>query len=315
MKSIKIQILSLMVLTAIWGCEEQLNLAPLSAIGENGFYQNADEVEGGVVAIYDGLQAVPQREFALTEMRSDNTRTRSSEGDWAEFQNLAVQPTNQVVQSYWADNYNVIFRANRVIENLEVVEATNLRTQFEAEARFTRALAHFNLMRAYGDIPILNQTIIQTDTEFFDRDSKDAVLNFIVEDLRFASAALPAVGDIADGRATSGAANALLAKALLWQQNYSEAEGILEDIIASGEYALEDDYNNIFYQEMGPEIIFAIPYLDDDGLESQDFSFEMTVGGRVSGLNYLTDEFLAAMDPEDTERNPVLSNPLIAEEV
>jgi hypothetical protein len=65
---------------------------------------------------------------------------------------------------------------------------------------------------------------------------------------------------------------------------------------------------------MNSEIIFAIPYLDDDTNESQDFSFEMTAGGVASGLNYLTDDFLAALDPADTERNAVLSNPLVPQE-
>ncbi|MEL6135408.1 MAG: RagB/SusD family nutrient uptake outer membrane protein, partial [Bacteroidota bacterium] len=105
------------------GCmEDRLNLSPLSAIGENGFYTNADEVEGAVIAIYDGLQAVPLREFALTEMRSDNTQTKTSEGDWAQFESYEVQPTNLAIGDYWSANYNVIFRANRVLENLEVVE-------------------------------------------------------------------------------------------------------------------------------------------------------------------------------------------------
>ncbi|MEL7065107.1 MAG: RagB/SusD family nutrient uptake outer membrane protein, partial [Bacteroidota bacterium] len=191
------------------GCaEDPLNLSPLSAIGENGFYTNADEVEGAVIAIYDGLQEVPLREFALTEMRSDNTKTKTSEGDWAQFESYEVQPTNLAIGTYWSANYNVIFRANRVLENLEVVESAALRDQFEGEAKFARALAHFNLTNAFGGVPIVDQVIIQTDTDYFAQDAAADVLNFIASDLTDASGKLPDRASMDEGRATSGAATA-----------------------------------------------------------------------------------------------------------
>ncbi|MEL6632965.1 MAG: RagB/SusD family nutrient uptake outer membrane protein [Bacteroidota bacterium] len=292
------------------GCaEDPLNLSPLSAIGENGFYTNADEVEGAVIAIYDGLQEVPLREFALTEMRSDNTKTKTSEGDWAQFESYEVQPTNLAIGTYWSANYNVIFRANRVLENLEVVESAALRDQFEGEAKFARALAHFNLTNAFGGVPIVDQVIIQTDTDYFAQDAAADVLNFIASDLTDASGKLPDRASMDEGRATSGAATALLAKVLLTQGKYSEAEGLLSGLLNDANYALMDTYSDVFYSEGNSEIIFAILYVDDDANESQDFSFEMTAGGAVSGLNYLTDDFKAAMDTADAERAAVFMNP------
>lgn len=285
-------------LLLLTGCEDKLDLVPLSAIGDNAYYSNTAEVESGVIAIYDGLQQVPLREFALTEMRSDNTRTKSSEGDWAQFESFEVQPTNVVVGSYWAANYNVIFRANRVLENIDVVEGS-LHDQFEGEAKFARALAHFNLVRAYGDIPLLDKVISPTETEYFDRDRAETVYAAIEADLTDAAALLPPASEMTFGRATRGAAQALLAKVKLTTGDYSGARSLLETIINSGEYALLNDYNDVFYQEENEEIIFAIPYLDDNANEAQDFSFEMTEGGRVSGLNYPTDDFIASVDPAD----------------
>lgn len=290
--------------------KEELNLSPKSSIGDNAFYTNEEEVLGAVIAIYDGLQNVPLREFALTEMRSDNTRSNSSEGDWGQFERFDVQPTNLATGEYWKANYNVIFRANRVLENLSVVEDPSKRNQFEGEARFTRALAHFNLVRAYGDVPLLDKVIIQTDTDYFDRDAASEVLAFITSDLNEAVSLLPSESETYFGRATSGAASALLAKVYLTQGNYSGAEALLNDIIESGEYTLVEEYYDVFYSEQNSEIIFAIPYLDDDANESQDFSFEMTIDGVRSGLNFLTDDFNAAIDPLDTERLPVLVNAL-----
>jgi len=149
MKNIK-YLLFIFTILSIFGCQDQLDLTPESAIGENVFYENTSQVEAAVIAIYDGLQNVPLREFALTEMRSDNTRTKSSEGDWAQFESFDVQPTNLAIGAYWSANYNVIFRANRVLENLGVVDDGSLRNQFEGEAKFARALAHFILRKKSG---------------------------------------------------------------------------------------------------------------------------------------------------------------------
>ncbi|MEM9053667.1 MAG: RagB/SusD family nutrient uptake outer membrane protein, partial [Bacteroidota bacterium] len=267
------------------------------------------------LAIYDGLQEVPLREFALTEMRSDNTRTKSSEGDWAQFENYTVVSTNQQVGVYWSVNYNVIFRANRVLENLDVVSQSGLRNQLEGEAKFTRALSHFNLVRAYGDIPILDKVIGFEETEYFDRDPVDAVYNFIIQDLVDASSLLPPKPSMDFGRATSGAAEALLAKVYLNTKNYSGALSLLNSLISNPNYALEANYEDVFYSEGNDEIIFAIPYTNDDIFESQDFSFEMTAGGVRSGLNYLTTDFIAKLDPQDSVRTPVLQNQLVPEEV
>lgn len=297
-------------------CEKDaLDLNPISEIGSNEFYSNSDEVEAATIAIYDGLQAVPLREFAVTEMRSDNTKSKSSEGDWAQFENFTIRSTNQQVGIYWTANYNVIFRANRVLENLDVVTSGALKAQLEGEAKFNRALAHFNLVRAYGDIPILDKVIGITESDYFDRDPVSAVYVAITQDLEDAVNLLPAKGSLEFGRATKGSAQGLLAKVYLNTGNYSGAESLLAGLIANPSYSLETNYNDVFYSEGNDEILFAIPYLDDDIIESQDYSFEMTNGGVRSGLNYLTDDFIANMNPADTARNAVLQNPLNTAEV
>ena len=285
------------------GCtEEDLNLQPISEVGDNGFYRNTAEVEGGVIAIYDGLQNVPLREFALTEMRSDNSQTRNSEGDWAEFEDYRVQPTNTALAQYWTANYNVIFRANRVLERLEAVTEADLQTQFEGEARFARALAHFNLLRAFGDVPLITSVILPTDEDAFARTDRETVLDAIIADFETAAGQLPAAGEITFGRATTGAASAMLGKALLTKGDFDAAETALRRVIDSGNYGLQNDYNDVFYNEGNDEVIFAIRYLDDDANEGQDFSFEFTVGGRVAGLNYPTDDFRAGVEEADTIR-------------
>jgi hypothetical protein len=309
---------TLVIATIFVSCdtEKHLDLAPLSSVGDNGFYRTADEVEEGLIAVYDGLQDVYQREFALTEMRSDNTKTKSSEGDWAQFESFSVQPTNQTIGEYWSTNYSVIFRANRVLEYLDVVTDATRKAQFEGEAKFARALAHFNLVRAFGDVPMIDRVVLQTDTEYFSQDPSSTVLSFIIADLETAVANLPARASITEGRATIAAAQALLGKVKLTTGDYSGAETALAAVLNNSDYALVDDYNDVFYNEMNSEIIFAVPYLGDNANESQDFSFEMTAGGVVSGLNYLTDDFKSfTTDSVGAERAAVLVNADDANEV
>jgi len=305
----KYLIVPIALFTLTIGCDDLLNLAPKSEVGANGFYRNDDEVESAVIAIYDGLQAIPEREFALTEMRSDNTKTKSSEGQFAQFERFEVEPTNGIVANHWAFNYNVIFRSNTVLENLGVVVNTSKRNQFEGEAKFNRALAHFNLVRAFGDVPLVDRVVEPTDTDYFTRDDAEVVYDAIIADLEDAVTFLPAKANTDFGRATSGAAKALLSKVYLHTEDYGLAETLLEDLINGTEYSLVPNYREVFYNEGNDEIIFAIPYINDDADESQDFSFEMTAGGVRSGLNYLTNDFIQAIDPNDTEREPVLRNP------
>ena len=285
MKQIKI-IAILIFCFAVSSCEENyLDPAPKSAIGSNGFYTTPAEIEAAVVNMYDGLQLAVQEEWALTEMRSDNSKTRSSE-------DINVQPTNSVSADYWALFYNVIFRTNTVLANLDA--AGTSAAKFEGEAKFVRALSYFNLVRLYGDVPLIDKVITQDDKEYLDRDPVAAIYTLIISDLQ---TAISNLDNTYKGRASKGAAQALLAKVYLTLgTNYSEAQLLCEAVLnpASG-YALQTNYNDIFYAERNSEIIFAIEYEENLANDSQTFSLEFTYNGRVRGLNYATDEFVTAL--------------------
>lgn len=280
-------------------CDDFLDLAPIDEIGSNGFYKNAQEVEAGVIAIYDGMQDMVQNEFALTEMRTDNTKTKNSEGTWAQFEDMNIEPTNATVAEYWSFNYNIIFRANIILENLEAVEDATKKAQFEGEAKFARAMSHFNLVRAFGDVPLITEVIGVNDTESFVRKSTSEVYTQIVSDLNDAVSMLPGRSAIAEGRASNGAANALLAKVYLTTGDYGSANSAINAVISSGDYKLESNYNDVFYNELNDEILFAVQYIDDNTDDSQLFSYNFTWKGRASGLNYPTDDFQAIIAEGD----------------
>lgn len=308
---LNISILTLMF--TMFSCgEDFLAPDPTSAISANSYYTTEDQLLTGVINMYDGIQGINQIadtdpdknhsiqiEYYLTEMRSDNTRTKSSEGEAAQFESYTIEPTNGIVTDYYRSFYNTIYRANTVLENLDVASAASA-TTFEGEAKFVRAYSYFNLVRLFGDIPLIDKVISPTETDVqFTRVSTEKVYELIVSDLNTAIANLD---NTHVNRASKAAAQALLAKVHLTLGNYTEAKGLCEDVMGSG-FALEPNFKDVFYNEGNNEVIFAIGYLSDNSADSQNFSTEwLNAVGRSSGVNYVTDEAVAALDAMGGDR-------------
>lgn len=315
MKSIKI--LTLLLTMVFFASCEKTFLSPELETGINGdnYYGNDGEIETGVLNIYDGIQGVNalkitnnnlnhavQVEFYVTEMRSDNTRTKSSEGEAAQFESFNIESTNGIVADYYRSYYNVIYRANLVLDNLGAASPERV-TGFEAEAKFLRAYAYFNLVRLYGDIPLVDKIIAPLDTETaFTRVSTATIYELIVSDLE------TAVIGLSDGgpkdRAGKAAAQGLLAKVFLTLGRYGEAQALCEDIMNPGRgFSLESDFKDIFYNEGNNEVIFAIGFLPSSNDDSQNFSTEwLNAVGRTSGVNYVTADARASLDANGGNR-------------
>ncbi len=289
-----------MVLTSC--SEDFLNPAPTASISATGYYENESQLETGVINMYDGLQGVNststndnhsvQVEFYLTEMRSDNTRTKNSEGEAAQFESYTIESTNGIVTDYYRSMYDVIFRANTVIANLDVADVK--RDQFEGEARFVRAYAYFQLVRLFGDVPLVDRLIdpLETDVQFT-RVSTDQIYDLIISDL---STAVANLENGSRSRASKAAAEALLAKVYLTSGNYAEARSLCESVMGAG-YSLESDFRDVFYNEGNSEVIFSIGFVSDDTNDSQNFSAEwLNAVGRTAGVNYVTADAVAALD-------------------
>lgn len=177
-------------------CNETLDLQPVSEIGADGFYKNADEVNLAVIGIYSSLHGMQNREWMLTEIRSDNTYMNPNS---TETKDLAVREIDRFVQSsqnvylkeYWQACYRTINLSNIVLKNLNVVGDEALRSKFEGEARFLRAHAYFNLVRLWGGVFIVTEPVSGLQAKTMDRSPQSEVYEFIINDLRIASEALP----------------------------------------------------------------------------------------------------------------------------
>jgi hypothetical protein len=231
----------------------------------------------------------------LSELRSDNTRTATLEGTKADFHRYRVDPNNVQSEDYYQSMYDIIFRANNILNFIDVADRDN-QSSYTAEAKFLRAFAYFKLVRLFGSVPLVTTVVGPAENELlFTRVSEEEIYQQIVSDLQ---EGVENLDNTYKSRASKAAAQGLLAKVYLTQPspNYSGAEQLCQAIISSGEFALEADFNDVFYNELNDEIIFAIQYQAGNTLESQSFSSEFTATyrqGREDGHNIVNDNLIA----------------------
>lgn len=301
MKYIKYMAFAILGIVSSCDVDEFLNPEPESLVTNSSFFSNDEEVEQGILGVYDAVQGIPEEttssvirtnkgvqfEYLLTEHRSDNTRAATIEGSKADFHRYIVEATNAESMDYYQSMYEIIFKANNILQYVGVANEAN-QASFTGELRFLRAYAYFNLVRLYGDVPFTLSVVSPEETNvLYTRVASADIYSAIVEDLEFAAENMGAA--TTKNRASKPAAQALLAKVYLSLDtpNYTGAQAMCEAVINSGAYILEDDYNDIFYDETGnDEVIFSIGYISGLDGDSQGFSSEFdSQVGRQDGLN------------------------------
>jgi hypothetical protein len=163
-------------------------------------------------------------------------------------------------------NYTGITRVNYIMENKDNIDFPE-KQHILAEARFLRAYYYFELVKFFGDIPlIIDERLGIEEAQQLPRAPKADVYAQIEEDLTFAISILNPVAT-QKGRATKGAAQALLGKAYLYQNKYTEAATILDEIRNSGLYSLISNYGDLFSvsNENNSETVFDVQYTGLEG--------------------------------------------------
>lgn len=241
-------------------CQDFLTIEPKSNFGTtSSFYKNEKDIEYLLNATYANLQVTGyyrENMVLLTDVRSDDLGTFGNTGGNAgreySIKNFTAQSDNQVFRDTWSEIYQMIFNANKVIANIDVVKDEKLKKQYEAEARFLRALCYFNIVRLWGGAPVLLEPLTPSEAATSKRNSAEEVYSAIENDLLFASDSnnLPKSFSGDDlGRATSLAAKALLGKVYVQEQKWTNAVQTLQELINtdnSGTHSLLPDIANVF---------------------------------------------------------------------
>ena len=253
-------ILPICALALLAGCDF-LDKTPLTSITPENFFTSSDDAESSLTAAYDALQgtgAYGQDLIVVGEMPTDNVT--SINGDVTAVQNIAWTPNTGQMGSIFRQAYLGVNRANIVLKYVPNVTMDTLRrSQILGEARFVRALCYFNLVRAFGGVPLrLQPTETSQPAEInLPRASADQVYGQVVADLQRAAIQMAASNP---NRAGRNAANALLARVQLTQRNWAAAQAAAQNVIARG-VPLNTPFKSLFPAEnKGAESLFEIQY-------------------------------------------------------
>lgn len=241
---------------------------PYSIDSEN-YFNSKTDYDNALIAAYDLLQS-SYVNVLLGEIASDNTLCGGeSPTDVIGFQqidDMIHTEVNSNLRDIWNWMFAGVQRANYILEFQNKTDFAG-KTQLLAETRFLRAYYQFELVKWFGGIPMKPDARFKIgDEKTIPRSSVAEVYASIESDLIFAAANL-APEAAHDGRATKGAAQALLGKAYLYQGKFSQAATVLQALINTSSYSLEPDYNKIFESdgENGRESVFEVQYTDVEG--------------------------------------------------
>ncbi len=259
----------------LFACKKEfLTIVPQSQATDANFYKTSSDITNALTGAYASLQAPTMyhdRFITLMETRGDNIEDINPGANAGRDYNIdrfLAKSDNVALQETWGALYNAISRCNTTLAHLDVVDNASLKAQYEGELRFLRALHYFNIVRLWGAAPLVLQPISADEAKVLSRNSEQEIYTAIENDLNTAITLLPALyTNKADaGRATQGAAKALLGKVYLFEKKYPQTVAILKDLLPAGtnayKYTLLPNVADVFSvnNKLNAEIIFAVHY-------------------------------------------------------
>lgn len=268
-----------------------LETEPLTQQTDTNFYKTKDDAYAALVGCYDGMQVATGASGlgvpVISEVMSDDCfgGTGASDGyNYAAIDEFDItrSPSDvDLLNNNWIAYYKALYRCNVLLTKMDQIEwegDTALRNTYESETRFIRAYLYFEMVRLWGNIPLLTAP----STDNIPQANPDEVYKVIAQDLVFASDNLPSVAYNAttSGRITKWAAKSLLGRVYLYYTGYygkadlagvvtkAQALGHLENVIANSGHGLLADFSTLwpaasvdkYAGESNKENVFAIKY-------------------------------------------------------
>lgn len=265
------------IVFALGSCEDALDLKPLDRLTYDNFYQEQEDMEAGVFAIYDALGAVQlyaSSMWLVQDIASDDCdlNPELDNPNLRELDQFNIQPTNNYMEEVWQGNYTGINRANVVlVKSSEVDMDASGKNRLLAEARFLRGLFYFNLVRMFGDVPLVTEPVSSVEDFNIPRTPASVIYDTLIDDFQFAANHLPLTYTNASskGRATRGAALGQLARVYLTLGEWDLAAERAKDVMDLGVYELHEDYADNFKvaNANGKESVFEVQFTDVTSVE------------------------------------------------
>ena len=259
----------LTTLIFVVSCTKFTETAPEYSIDSENYFNSENDYYNALIASYDLLQA-SYANAIVGEIASNNTLCGGENPTdvigWQQIDDMIHTPTNSNLSDIWNWMYAGLQRTNYFMEFESKIDFDGKEVMV-GEVRFLRAYYLFELVKWFGPIPMkVDERFKLGDETTIPRYPVSDVYAQIENDLNYAMSVLPVVQS-QSGRATKGSAQALLGKAYLYQEKYTEAANVLDELIASGPYSLATNFNDMFEEEgeNGPESVFEVQYTDKEG--------------------------------------------------
>ena len=305
------------------GCKDEfLDLAPVSNSNANNFYKTREDFDLAVNAAYATLYTfyAPESGVSYTEQLGDNATLYNVAGTQADrwaFKDYALRTSNVEVYRFWQEDYKALFSVNIVLDKIEAapVDAT-YKEQVKAQMQFLRALYYYNMVQLWGDVPLVTRPLTTDESYKVLRSPAAEVYTQIIQDLQYAADKLPlATAVTAPGRASKGAAQTLLAKVYLIQNDKGAAAQVLQEVVSSNQYALLPQYASLWEvnNKNTKESVFEIQYKGGSGNPYSNYwtafapteNFVLTQYG--GGMNQVTDDLYNEYEAGDPRRDASIS--------
>jgi hypothetical protein len=278
---IKVGILFLVLGLVTFSCKDFLTENPQNTVSQSNYYKTEQDAVAAVNAIYSYLGsynldfagpfpgntagAYHSTFWVTADLASDNMKNNQLGAIYNDqLATFSYNSDNSNLLEIWRVHYKIIYLANIAVSRIPGIQMDETtKTRLVNEAKFLRGLMYFNLVRMFGKIPLL---VGESNPLKPDAATSDAVYAQIIKDLKDASN-LPKDGEIQEGRATQGAAQALLAKVYLTQKDFASASTEAKKVIDSNVYGLWDKYEDAFKLSSrgGKEAIFSVGFGDGGG--------------------------------------------------
>lgn len=280
----KILVLASLATLLMTSCGDSFfDLEPASSVTIDKVYKTASDYNVAVIGCYAKLQSQVNFYTECCEYRSDNLSLGAPTAgtqDRYDIDHFTEKPSNGILSSYWANFNNNVYRCNLLLDQIDGANfAENLKKQYKGEAMFIRALNYFNMYRIWGGVPATKHVVSAAEALKVARFSDEQMFDLIAGDLKeiVDNNYLPETYSSADmGRATSGAAKALLGKVYLTFHKWTEAKDILSQLI--GKYQLVSPIAQVFNvdNKNNNEIIFAVHFNKEIEGEGHSYWYNLT---------------------------------------
>ncbi|MFD0793915.1 RagB/SusD family nutrient uptake outer membrane protein [Mucilaginibacter litoreus] len=260
---------ALMLITSLTACKK-LDLVPTNKFTDANYWTTTDKANNVLNTAYS--QISNSGYFFSNEALSDNAY--NGRGDINGVASIAAgtyDPSLGRLKDEWGYHYSGIKTCNIFLENVDRVASmdANLKARMKAEARFIRAWHYFMLETWWGDVPLIEKDLTIEESKTIARTPKAQVIDFVLSELDAAAADLPvntALPAEDRGRATKGAAIALKARVLLYENRWADVVTETEKLIGKtdyGTYSLFPSYEGLFLSqnEYNSEVMFDLQYI------------------------------------------------------